>query len=105
MISESSLGAQGNEYPANFVKVIDLTIKEKELFVTYTTNLETLYFSPGINIEENNGKVIIHFIRCGINKKCKTDFPSKIEDGKYFSHATLTNQYGRDSIYIGSTPE
>lgn len=53
----------------NFINID--AIDKKTVRITYSPMLETLYFSPGLNVKEASDMIQLSFIRCPIKEKCK----------------------------------
>ncbi len=97
--------AEAVEYPANKVKIAELKTTGRELSLVYVTELESLYFSPGINVEENRGKVVLHIMKCSIYRKCKTDFPAEISKGGFSARVQFRNDFSVEDVYIEAVSE
>lgn len=97
--------ADAGEYPANKVEIVELKTTGRELLLAYVTELESLYFSPGINVEEGRRPVVLHIMKCSIYLKCRTDFPAEILKGGGSARVLLRNEFSVEDVYIEAVSE
>lgn len=86
-----------DSYKYNQITIENLTEEKNKLKIEYYTLLETLYFCPGIKIEENKNEIYLNFIRCSIKKTCQVDIES-IKD-KSGNKILFINNKGK-TVYI-----
>jgi len=78
-ISGCTEGRTKMNYKTTDISDISYKITENELELNYTPMMESLYYSPGIDLLESEGEIIIHIRRCSIKSKCEVD--AKAEQG------------------------
>jgi hypothetical protein len=66
-----------NQYKQSEVEVVSVkTVENGDVHITYRPRLESLYYSPGVNVEVRDGRAKLSFIRCQIADKCKVAYPA-----------------------------
>jgi len=77
---------------------------EGALKLKYKVLMESLYFSPGINLREEGGKVYLDIVRCRIDDKCAVDFDAEYDD-EGASLVTLSTDVSVDDMYVSGAKE
>ncbi|MBA6410892.1 MULTISPECIES: hypothetical protein [unclassified Pseudoalteromonas] len=72
-ISGCTEGKTKMDYKISDISDITYKITDKEVELSYTPLMESLYYSPGVDLLEDNGEIVIHIRRCNINSKCEVD--------------------------------
>jgi len=88
-------------YEASDISNISYNIDEKKLVLTYSPLLETLYYSPGIDLLVSENALIVKVIRCKIKSLCEVDIKAKPELG-FTNNITinLKKSYTASQIFI-----
>jgi len=100
----STLGCTADKkmsYEASDISNISYNIDEKKLVLTYSPLLETLYYSPGIDLLVSENALIVKVIRCKIKSLCEVDIKAKPELG-FTNNITinLKKSYTASQIFI-----
>ncbi|WP_282178276.1 hypothetical protein [Vibrio nereis] len=70
-------GCSGEDKPKYYdvsdISELSYELAEDSLSVSYSLVLETLYYSPGVNIKIKGNDIIIDIIRCNVNDECSVD--------------------------------
>lgn len=70
-------GCDGEDKPKYYdvsdISELSYELAEDSLSVSYSLVLETLYYSPGVNIKIKGNDIIIDIIRCYVNDECSVD--------------------------------
>ncbi|MBR9827793.1 MAG: hypothetical protein GYB41_03985 [Oceanospirillales bacterium] len=92
------------KYDLSQLNNFSYTKKDKSIHIKYQPTLESLYFSPGINIHIENEKIILEVLRCNVNKECKPDLKSEYDDQGY-ANVVITQNYDTGKIFISGDRE
>jgi len=88
-------------YETNNIFNISYIIDDTKLNLTYSPLMETLYYSPGIDIIENDNELIIIIRKCDYDEKCEVDIKVKPELGfTYNININLKKSYTASQIFI-----
>lgn len=68
-------------YEISDITDVTYTLDGKLLTLSYILPLETLYYSPGVDISINKNDILLTVKRCNINDKCKVDVTSEHSNG------------------------
>lgn len=76
LVAISSCGNAMNQYKQSDVEIVSV-IRDQggKVKITYRPMLESMYYSPGANIELKAEREKLMLVRCGINEKCPVAFP------------------------------
>ncbi len=77
-ISIAACGGVMKQYKKTNVEILSvrqLPIKTTE--IVYKPMLESMYYSPGANHRQENGRTKVTLVRCKIDKKCPVDVVAK----------------------------
>jgi hypothetical protein len=66
-----------DNYQYKQITIKNITEEGDKLKIEYSTLLETLYFCPGVKLEEQGNKIFLIFIRCSIKKNCDIDIKAE----------------------------
>jgi hypothetical protein len=96
-----------DSYTHNQVTIENITQEEDKLKIKYYTFLETLYYCPGVKIEDDEDSISLRFIRCSIKDTCQVDLePIKDKSGNKFltinnkeKKVFMKDESGRHKIY------
>lgn len=98
-ISGCTEGKTKMDYKATDISDINYKITRNEIELNYSPIMESLYYSPGVNLLENEGEIIIQIKRCNINSQCDVDV--KAEQGAVNKvKFELKQEYSASQIYI-----
>jgi hypothetical protein len=87
------------DYKITDILDISYTITDKEVELSYTPLMESLYYSPGVDLLESDGVTVILIRRCNINSKCDVD--AQAEQGSFNKvKFVLKQNYLASQIYL-----
>ncbi len=86
-------------YGKDDISFFDISkVGTNEVRIYFTAIAETLFYCPGANFSEEQGNILIEFVRCPVNDTCDVSYPAKRDDnGEYIvlesTFATLGLQH------------
>jgi len=83
---------------------LDYTIAENKIELRYTPLMESLYYSPGVDIQQADDFVIISIKRCNINDDCAVDV-SVEQSAEQIVELNFEHKYSPEQIFINSKSE
>ena len=60
----------GMEYNSDKITIVSVEQNENKVKISYRAIMETLYFCPGVLVNETADNIEISFVRCGIKSEC-----------------------------------
>jgi len=88
------------QYNAQDISVEALSVDAATMKINYRVPLESLYFSPGINVAMEEGKTVLTFVRCNINDQCKANSKAQFSQGLYQAELTVLNSLNLSEVYV-----
>jgi len=86
-------------YDISDISELSYELADDSLAISYSLPLETLYYSPGIDLKVNGDDVIINIVRCSINDKCSVDLvTTRSDDNRQV--ASVRKQVEPSRVYI-----
>ncbi len=78
-------GENMNIYGKDDISFSDISnASTNEIRIYFTAIAETLFYCPGANSSEEQGSILIEFVRCPIADTCDVSYPAKRDDkGEY----------------------
>jgi hypothetical protein len=86
------------------LSALNYTITENKIELRYTPLMESLYYSPGVDIQQADDFVIISIKRCNINDDCAVDV-SVEQAAEHVVELSFEREYSPDKIFINSKNE
>jgi len=83
---------------------LDYTIAENKIELRYTPLMESLYHSPGVDVQQADDFVIISIKRCNINDNCNVDV-SVEQSAEQVVELSFEREYSPEQIFINSKSE
>lgn len=80
------------------------TITENKIELRYTPLMESLYYSPGVDIQQADDFVIISIKRCNINDDCAVDVLVE-QSAEQVVELNFERKYNPEQIFINSKNE
>lgn len=91
-------------YAAEKIKALSYDKDGSKLDLNYKVLMESMYFSPGVNLRTEEGKVYLDIVRCKLNEECPTQFKSEyLEDGS--QKVQVETNHDVSEIYIYGSEE
>lgn len=84
---------------------LNYTIAENNIELRYTPPMESLYYSPGVDVQQGDDFVIISIKRCNINDKCGVTIATNQTAVEHVVALNFERVYSPAQIFINSKNE
>lgn len=81
------------------------TIAENNIELRYIPPMESLYYSPGVDVQQGDDFVIISIKRCNINDKCGVTIATNQTAAEHVVALNFEQVYSPAQIFINSKNE
>jgi len=68
-------------YETSDISELSYRIEGGTLSVAYSLPLDTLYYSPGVDVSDSSNDTLIRIKKCSVDKKCTVGIPTNQIDG------------------------
>jgi len=92
---------ENKNYSLANLSELNYTIVENKIELRYTPLMESLYYSPGVDVEQGDDFVIISIKRCNINDNCDVDV-STDQAAEHVIELSFEREYSPEKIFINS---
>nr|WP_086937863.1 hypothetical protein [Thaumasiovibrio occultus] len=100
-ISYYAMAEVNDIYAKSGVTIDDCVIEGNRVTITYTPMMETLYYSPGIEYQVMDERVILSVVRCPIKKECAVDSELIAQNGQqHVVSLTLDKTYHAGDLFV-----
>jgi hypothetical protein len=102
-------GCVGDDESMNYsmteLSELNYTIAENNIELRYTPPMESLYYSPGVDVQQGDDFVIISIKRCNINDKCDVTIATNQTAAEHVVALNFEQEYSPAQIFINNKNE
>jgi len=95
----------GMNYSTTQLSGLNYTIAGNNIELRYTPLMESLYYSPGVDVQQGDDFVIISIRRCNINDKCGVTVATNQTAAEHVVALNFEQAYSPAQIFINSKNE